>query len=137
LGQVHFWGTAITFNCIFIPLFFLGMAGQHRRIYNYNNFPDLAGVDMQNMRIFATYSLVALLIFQIPFLYNFITSFWKGEKAGNNPWNANTLEWAAPSPPPHGNFAELPSVYRGPYEFSHPDREEDFWPQHLPPEEKE
>ena len=137
LGQVHFWGTVISFNCIFIPLFFLGMAGQHRRIYNYNNFPDLAGVDMQNMRIFATYSLVALIVFQIPFLYNFISSFWKGEKAGNNPWNANTLEWAAPSPPPHGNFAVMPTVYRGPYEFSHPDREEDFWPQHLPNEDKE
>jgi cytochrome c oxidase subunit I len=135
LGKVHFWGTVISFNCIFIPLFFLGMAGQHRRIYNYNNFPELAGADMQNMRIFATYSLIVLIVFQIPFLYNFITSFWKGEKAGNNPWNANTLEWAAPSPPPHGNFAELPTVYRGPYEFSHPDREEDYWPQHIPNEE--
>ena len=46
---------------------------------------------------------------------------------------ATTLEWTVPSPPPHGNFAELPTVYRGPYEYSVPGHEEDFWPQHLPP----
>ena len=50
-----------------------------------------------------------------------------------NPWRATTLEWTVPSPPPHGNFAELPTVYRGPYEYSVPGHEEDFWPQHLPP----
>src|SRR5690606_26227015 len=38
-GKVHFWGTIIPFNCVFIPLFYLGAAGQHRRIYNYKNFP--------------------------------------------------------------------------------------------------
>ncbi len=54
-----------------------------------------------------------------------------GKKAGNNPWLANTLEWQAPSPPPHGNFAELPRVYRGPYEYSHPDRKDDYWPQNA------
>ena len=49
-----------------------------------------------------------------------------------NPWKANTLEWQTPSPPGHGNFDVLPEVYRGPYEFSHPDRDEDFWPQNSP-----
>ena len=45
----------------------------------------------------------------------------------------HTLEWQAPSPPPHGNFPDgLPQVFRGPYEYSHPDREEDFWPQSAP-----
>ena len=56
----------------------------------------------------------------------------KGKKAGDNPWDSNGLEWACPSPPPHGNFAEVPVVHRGPYEYSHPDREEDFWPQDAP-----
>ena len=42
LGKIHFWGTIIPFNFIFIPLFVLGMGGQHRRIYNYEHFPDLA-----------------------------------------------------------------------------------------------
>ena len=54
----------------------------------------------------------------------------KGEKAPKNPWKANTLEWVAPSPPPHGNFGDtFPEVYRGPYEYSVEGRESDFWPQ--------
>jgi cytochrome c oxidase subunit 1 len=56
----------------------------------------------------------------------------RGKKAENNPWNANTLEWLAASPPPHGNFETLPTVYRGPYEYGVPERESDFWPQHEP-----
>ncbi len=131
-GRIHFWGTIIPFNCIFLPLFVLGMAGQHRRIYNFNNFPDLASQDMQNLRIFATWSAVVMLLFQIPFLINFTVSMFKGEKAGKNPWKANTLEWTAPSPPPHGNFKEPPVVYRGPYEYSVPGREKDYWPQDEP-----
>jgi len=42
------------------------------------------------------------------------------------------LEWTVPSPPPHGNFAELPTVYRGPYEYSVPGNKEDYWPQNMP-----
>ena len=51
---------------------------------------------------------------------------------GKNPWKANSLEWVAPSPPPNGNFAEMPTVYRGPYEYSVPGREDDYWPQNSP-----
>jgi cytochrome c oxidase subunit 1 len=76
--------------------------------------------------------LLSLLAFQPVFFFNFIRSMVWGPIASANPWRANTLEWAAPSPPPHGNFAELPEVYRGPYEYSTEDREEDFWPQHVP-----
>jgi cytochrome c oxidase subunit I len=82
--------------------------------------------------VFATYSLYLLAVTQIFFFINFFRSLKKGRLAGNNPWNANSLEWTAPSPPPHGNFAKIPSVYRGPYEFSHPDNpEQDFWPQDV------
>lgn len=132
LGKIHFWGTVIPFNFIFIPLFLLGMAGDHRRIYDYGHFPDLAVPGLQNLRILATVSLVIMLIFQIPFLINFIYSLFKGKKAERNPWLANTLEWVAASPPPHGNFAEMPQVYRGPYEYSVPGRDEDYWPQNVP-----
>lgn len=132
LGKIHFWGTVIPFNFIFIPLFLLGMAGDHRRIYDYGHFPDLAVPGLQNLRILATVSLVVMLIFQIPFLINFIYSLFKGKKAERNPWLANTLEWVAASPPPHGNFAEMPQVYRGPYEYSVPGRDEDYWPQNVP-----
>ncbi len=128
-GKVHFWGTVIPFNFIFIPLFMLGMAGQHRRIYNYNHFPDLATPELQNLRIIATVALVIMLLFQIPFLVNFFVSMFKGKKAEANPWKANTLEWTAPSPPPHGNFKVFPEVYRPPYEYSVPGRKEDYWPQ--------
>jgi len=134
LGKIHFWGTVIPFNMIFIPLFLLGIGGQHRRIYNYEHFPDLAGQGMQDLRVFATISLIIMLGFQLVFLYNFFSSLLRGEKAGANPWRSNTLEWTTPSPPPHGNWPvdELPEVYRGPYEYSTPGREEDYWPQNVP-----
>jgi cytochrome c oxidase subunit 1 len=130
LGKIHFWGSIIPFNLIFIPLFFLGAAGQHRRIYDFTHFPELAA--MQHWRVVATVSLLVMLGFQLVFFYNFFRSMFRGEKAGKNPWKANTLEWTTESPPPHGNWAELPTVYRGPYEYSHPDREEDYWPQNVP-----
>ncbi|MFQ5697174.1 MAG: cbb3-type cytochrome c oxidase subunit I [Myxococcota bacterium] len=132
LGKLHFWGTIIPFNFIFIPLFILGLAGQHRRIYNYQNFPDLARPALQDLRILATVSLVVMLAFQLVFIWNFFRCLRHGKPAGQNPWRANTLEWTVPSPPPHGNFAEMPTVYRGPYEYSVPGREDDYWPQNLP-----
>ena len=66
---------------------------------------------------------------QIPFIINVIISIKKGEKVNDNPWDATTLEWAAPSPPPHGNFKEIPVVYREPYAYSVPGEEKDFIPQ--------
>jgi cytochrome c oxidase subunit 1 len=132
LGKIHFWGTVIPFNLIFIPLFILGAAGDHRRIFDYSNFPDLARPELQAMRILATVSLVVMLLFQFVFLYNFIVSLFRGPKAGKNPWNSNTLEWTADSPPPHGNWPEMPTVYRGPYEYSVPGRAKDYWPQDEP-----
>jgi cytochrome c oxidase subunit 1 len=131
LGKIHFWGTFIAFNCIFIPLFYTGLAGDHRRIWSYELFPELWTVDLQDVRAFATIATVVMLAFQPIFIFNFFWSLRRGAVAGDNPWKANTLEWQAPSPPPHGNFAELPHVYRGPYEYSHPDRKEDYWPQNA------
>jgi cytochrome c oxidase subunit 1 len=132
LGKIHFWGTIIPFNCIFLPLFVLGAAGQHRRIYDYTHFPELAVEWMQDVRVFATMSLVIMLCFQALFIFNFVKSLVSGKKAGNNPWNANTLEWTTTSPPGHGNWETLPDCYRGPYEYSVPGRELDYWPQNEP-----
>ena len=64
-----------------------------------------------------------------PFIINFFMSLFRGRRAGRNPWRATTLEWAAPSPPPHGNFEHAPVVYRTPYEYSVPGCSDDFWPQ--------
>jgi len=134
LGKLHFWLTVISFNMIFLPLFVLGTAGQHRRIYDYQNFPELSLPWMQDFRVIATVSLLVMLGAQLIFFYNVITSWLSGPKASKNPWNSNTFEWTAESPPPHGNWPEgLPTCYRGPYEYSHPDREgSDFWPQNEP-----
>ncbi len=63
------------------------------------------------------------------FVFNFAYSLFRGKIAGRNPWHSNTLEWTAPSPPPHGNFETTPIVRRGPYEYSVPDAPEDYLPQ--------
>jgi cytochrome c oxidase subunit 1 len=132
LGKIHFWGTVIPFNFIFIPLFVLGLGGTHRRIYNFNNFPEL--VHLRYLDVIATTALVVMLLFQIPFFWNLFHSMFRGPKAERNPWQSNTLEWTTESPPPHGNWPpdQMPKVYRGPYEYAHPDRAEDYWPQNLP-----
>jgi len=134
LGKVHFWGTIIPFNFIFIPLFVLGAAGQHRRIFDFRNYPGLSQDWMWDLRAMATIALVIMIGFQVVFFYNVFISLLRGKPAGKNPWKANSLEWTTESPPPHGNWphGQLPNVYRGPYEFSHPDREEDYWPQNVP-----
>ncbi len=132
LGKIHFWVTIAGFNGIFIPLFILGAAGDHRRIFDYSNFPELASPELQAMRVFATVSLLVMLAVQPLFAWNFFRNMWKGKVAEANPWNANTLEWQCPSPPPHGNFNPMPEVYRGPYEYSQPGRADDFWPQNSP-----
>ena len=131
-GKIHFWGTIIPFNMIFIPLFVLGAAGQHRRIYDYSYFPELMRPGFQDMRVLATVALLIMLAFQAVFITNFFYSLFRGAKAEKNPWKANTLEWSADSPPPHGNWKELPHCYRGPYEYNVPGREEDYWPQNVP-----
>src|SRR5947208_1817476 len=70
---------------------------------------------------------------QIPFIINFFHSIWKGRKVENdNPWDATTLEWTAPSPPGHGNFIKAPVAYRGPYEYSLPRRGKDYTMQNEP-----
>ncbi|MCS7014823.1 MAG: cytochrome c oxidase subunit I, partial [Gemmatales bacterium] len=70
---------------------------------------------------------------QLIFVFNLFYSMFYGEKVDKNPWRSNTLEWEAPSPPPHGNFERTPVVYRGPYEYSHPAASEDYLPQTHPP----
>jgi cytochrome c oxidase subunit 1 len=84
------------------------------------------------MNTFISISAFLLFVSQVPFIVNFFWSLFKGKKSGMNPWRDNGLEWTVPSPAPHGNFEVTPTVYRGPYEFSSPEVEEDFLPQNLP-----
>lgn len=67
------------------------------------------------------------------FIANFFWSLLRGPRAGRNPWEANTLEWTAPSPPPHGNWGPtLPVVYRWPYDYAVPGAPDDYVPQTVP-----
>jgi cytochrome c oxidase subunit 1 len=132
LGKIHFWGTVIPFNVIFIPLFITGIAGDQRRVYNYALFSEQTRPALQHLRTTATVALLVMLAFQAVFLYNFFSSLRHGKVAGPNPWRSATLEWTVPSPPPHGNFAVMPTVYRGPYEYGLPGHPEDFVPQNRP-----
>jgi len=130
LGKLHFWLTFLLFNAVFVPMFLLGLGGMMRRIANPMQYDFLQ--PLQPMNVFATIASVLLLLGQIPFVINFFWSLVAGEVAERNPWQANTLEWSAPSPPPHGNFEIVPVVYRGPYEYSHPSVPEDWLPQDRP-----
>jgi len=127
LGKIHFVLTYIFFNGAFFPMHFLGVAGHMRRIYNPTQYEFL--LPMQHWNVFITISALLLGASQSIFLYNFIVSLFAGKKAERNPWQANTLEWSAPTPPPHGNFEVQPVVYRGPYEYSSPEVPEDWLPQ--------
>jgi cytochrome c oxidase subunit I len=89
---------------------------------------------VQYIHVIATIATLVLLIGQLPFVINFVYSLARGKKAAANPWQANTLEWATASPPPHENFTTLPTVYRDPYEYSVPGAPADWIPQTAPPE---
>ena len=127
LGKIHFWGTFIFFNCTFFPMHILGVGGHMRRIYNPLQYEFLQ--PLQPINIFITVSAIGLGLAQIPFVINFFMSLFGGRRAERNPWQANSLEWVAPTPTPHGNFDTIPTVHRGPYEYSSPEVPEDYLPQ--------
>ena len=127
-GKVHFWLTFVFFNAVFFPMHGLGAQGHMRRIYDPTQYEFLR--DLMPVNRIITVSAFLLFAAQIIFLVNFIAGWFTGAKAPANPWEDNGLEWATPSPPPHGNFPVTPHVYRGPYEFSSPlAPNEDYLPQ--------
>ena len=128
LGKIHFWLTLIFFNVTFFPMHILGVGGHMRRIYNPTQYDFLKPI--QHWNVVITIGALCLGASQLIFVVNFLGSLVAGKKAPRNPWHANTLEWEAPTPTPHGNFpGELPTVYRGPYEYSSPLVAEDYLPQ--------
>jgi cytochrome c oxidase subunit I len=143
-GKVHFWTSLIFMNLIFQPMFAQGMAGMIRRMYdgavNYSaatnaQFNAIGGLSDAMIYSNRTISIAAfcLAISQIPFIINVFYSIKGGRKIPNdNPWDATTLEWQTPTPPPHGNFDVVPTVHRGPYEYSVPGHARDFTPQSMP-----
>ena len=134
LGKLHFWFTFIFMNGVFMPMLFIGMAGVSRRLYDQTQYAY--GEQVQGLTVMGSWSAWLMGLTQLFFIINFFMSIKGGKKVeSDNPWDATTLEWATPTPPPHGNFAEVPTVYRGPYEYSVPGRDSDFWPQHVGDEE--
>jgi cytochrome c oxidase subunit 1 len=131
LGWIHFWGSFICINLVFMPMFIQGLGGMNRRLYDGGaQYAHNAGLLKWNLVIaFAAWGLG---LFQIPFIINFVTSLKWGKVVDRNPWESTTLEWSAPSPPGHGNFLTEPIVYRGPYEYSVPGAVKDFTPQFEP-----
>jgi cytochrome c oxidase subunit 1 len=131
LGKIHFWGSLICINTIFMPMFIQGLAGVSRRLYDGGaQYAHAQGV--LSLNLVMSVAAWSLAIFQIPFIINFFVSIRKGKKVGDNPWDATTLEWATSSPPPHGNFIRPVEVYRGPHEYSVPGAARDFLPQNDP-----
>ena len=127
LGKIHFVLTYIFFNGAFFPMHILGVGGHMRRIYNPTQYEFLQ--PLQGINVFITVSAFLLGLSQLPFIINFFGSLIRGKKAERNPWLANSLEWSAASPPPHGNYETTPVVYRGAYEYSSPEVKEDWLPQ--------
>jgi cytochrome c oxidase subunit 1 len=126
-GKVHFTFTFIFGNLVFFPMHILGVAGLRRRIPDITH--NLFEAHLLPLNQVMTVSAYLMGLAQIIFVVNFFYSLFRGPVAGRNPWNSNTLEWTAPSPPPHGNFEVEPIVYRGPYEYGAYDGDMDHVPQ--------
>ncbi len=130
-GKLHFWLSFISINGIFFPMLIQGIAGLNRRLYDPTFYAN--GAAIQDLNVLISISAWVLGAAQFLFIFNFFLSLKWGKKASDNPWEATTLEWATPTPPPHGNFVTEPVVYRGPYEYSVPGDPKDYTPQNLAP----
>ena len=131
LGKIHFFLTFIFLNGTFFTMHILGVVGFPRRLadpYHYETFRQLLPMNQ-----FMTWCAIGMVACQVIFAANFVWSMFHGRTVGRNPWGANSLEWMAPSPPGHGNFDFQPVVYRGPYEYGHPESDKDYYPQTQPP----
>src|SRR5438477_2766623 len=116
LGKIHFWGTFVGTYCIFMPFHYLGLAGNVRR---YSSFVDDFMKPLMPVHKFMTIAALLTGTAQLIFLYNLIYSRFRGAPASANPWEATSLEWTMPSPPPFDNFGgKHPVVYHDPYQYS-------------------
>lgn len=109
-GRIHFILTFIGTNLTFLPMHELGLKGMPRRIAMYD--PQFVSLNQ-----ICTYGAFLLGLSVIPFFINVIWSWSQGEKAGDNPWNALTLEWRTTSPPAIENFEGIPVISFGPYDY--------------------
>jgi cytochrome c oxidase subunit 1 len=130
MSYIHFWLTFIGVYLVFFPMHFMGLAGLPRRYYSFTYFEMFDGFLELNRFI----SIAAIITFaaQFIFIYNFFYSLFWGPTAPINPWRGTTLEWTKEFTNKMGNWkGVVPTVFRGPYDFSVPDAKEDFIPQNV------
>jgi len=136
LGYIHFWITIICVYGVFFPMHFQGLAGVPRRYYS-NSFFEMFDV-FTEMNVWITVFATISSFVQFLFICNFFYSIFRGKKATENPWDANSLEWTTPVEHIHGNWpGKIPEVHRWAYDYSKPGKENDFVPQTVPLEEGE
>jgi cytochrome c oxidase subunit I len=124
LGKLHFWLTFIGVYCIFMPMHYLGLAGNVRR---YSAFVDDYLIPLIPVHKFITIAALLTGAAQFIFLLNLIWSRFKGPIASENPWEATSLEWSTTSPPPFDNFGgKHMAVYNGPNEYGVDNNGTDF-----------
>jgi cytochrome c oxidase subunit 1 len=105
-GKLHFWLMMIGFNLTFFPMHILGLEGMPRRIADYN-----AGFGWTRYNNLATVGAFLIAASVLVFMINLYVSHERKVKAGDDPWEGNTLEWATTSPPPEYNFETIPTVH--------------------------
>jgi heme/copper-type cytochrome/quinol oxidase subunit 1 len=105
IGRINFWTMFIGFNLAFLPMHLTGLLGMPRRVYTYNAYPGWGALNLLTSVGSLVFAIGVLLLF-----VNVVKSLRLGEKAGANPWDAPTLEWSVPSPPPPYNFAIIPTI---------------------------
>jgi cytochrome c oxidase subunit 1 len=129
LAKLHFWPTLLFMNGVFAPMLAQGLGGVLRRMYD-GGASYAHAQEYLYLNKVMSHSAFALAVVQVFFVINLVWSLRCGRRIAHNPWEATTLEWAAPSPPrAHGNFEVQPAAYRGPTEYSVPGHPRDFTPQ--------
>jgi cytochrome c oxidase subunit 1 len=131
LGRVHFWGSLVAMNAIFLPMMIQGLAGLNRRLYDAGRTYD-AFQGFEGSFVLQGWAALVLGAVQLVFVANLAWSLKYGARTSDNPWESTTLEWTTTSPPPHDNFPATPTVHRGPYDYSVPGAPADFLPQSQP-----
>lgn len=106
LGKWFFWLFFIGWNVTFMPMHWIGLLGMPRRIFTYS-----ADLGLANLNLLATAGGYLQAVAVVFLFWNLIRSLRHGEKAGPNPWNAATLEWATESPPVEHNFQRIPTIH--------------------------
>ena len=132
LGKLHFWGTFLGTYAIYFPMHYLGILGVPRRYFAYENY-DFIPDSAKDLNAMISVMAIFVALVQLIFLFNLVWSLFKGEKSGDNPWEATTLEWQTETTPPgHGNWGkDIPVCHRWAYDYSVPGYQQDFLPQNF------